>query len=473
MVADGVTGFKISLLIPVALCLFASTCSAASFSLVWDDNVDSVSGYRIYMREKSSGEFARIWEGPENRHVLDDTALRYDTVYVFVVRAFNYYGESGNSNPVEYIKQVSPGALDDDDDNDGMPNIWEISHGLNSKDLGDAGQDPDGDGLDNLGEFEMGHDPFSKEIGLGRAVILQPVNDVLCIDFSEKFIANYASGVSKEIHTQTVWQIAQTSSFDSLDLDITSSGSLTELSIPETVLKPNSTYIVRARYIDGVGLSDRYWPWSYPVTFYTCGLPGGDENWNQIPDDQEPDNLLVGEMAVTLPDNSGTIYFDTASNAKTIEALTRVPGTDIPVQDVSPGELVWGMFAFRVIPENSNQPLVLNIQCSKPLPHNAVWYKYDGVNGWHDYSEFVTFSEDRTSLAIELMDGGLGDADGVANGVIVDPSGPVVPASGDDPVEVESNSGSGGGGCFISSISADDVNWKTPALLYSWLRELF
>lgn len=449
--------------------MFVSTSSAAFFTLAWDENVETVSGYRIYMREKSSGGFTRFWEGPQNRHKVDDTDLRYDTVYVYVVRAFNAYGESGNSNEVEYRKQVSPGALDDD--NDGMPNAWELFHGLNSNDPRDAGIDSDGDGLDNLGEFEMGHDPFSKEGGPGRAGILQPVNNGPCIESSVKVTAGYASGVSKETHTQTFWQVAQTSSFDSLVLNILSNCCLTELSIPETVLKPNSTYFTRVRYIDRFGQSDRYWPWSQTVIFNTCTLPGGDENGNQIPDDQEPDDLLPGEMAVTLADDSGKIYFDTAFNAKTIEAVKRISGSDIPAQDMLPGDLVWGMFAFRVIPDNFHQPLVLNLQSSKPVPNNAVWYKYDVVNGWQDYSEFASFSEDRTSLSIELLDGGYGDADGVANGVIVDPSGPVVPAPGHDPVEVES--GSGGGGCFISSISTDDLYRKSLVLFYSWLRELF
>ena len=49
---------------------------------------------------------------------------------------------------------------------------------------------------------------------------------------------------------------------------------------------------------------------------------------------------------------------------------------------------------------------------------------------------------------LELKDGDYGDADGVANGIIVDPSGPGTgPAGGAAP------SSGGGGGCFIGEVS--------------------
>ena len=46
-----------------------------------------------------------------------------------------------------------------DSDNDGMPDAWEIAHGLNPNDPSDADQDRDGDGLTNLQEYQLGTDP--------------------------------------------------------------------------------------------------------------------------------------------------------------------------------------------------------------------------------------------------------------------------------------------------------------------------
>jgi hypothetical protein len=51
-----------------------------------------------------------------------------------------------------------------DSDGDGMPDDWEIAHGLNPHDPADASADPDGDRMSNLEEYIAGtdpHDPLS------------------------------------------------------------------------------------------------------------------------------------------------------------------------------------------------------------------------------------------------------------------------------------------------------------------------
>lgn len=52
---------------------------------------------------------------------------------------------------------------DPDNDNDGMPDDWEKTHGLNRLSSGDALLDPDKDGLTNLKEFMIGTSPKNRD----------------------------------------------------------------------------------------------------------------------------------------------------------------------------------------------------------------------------------------------------------------------------------------------------------------------
>jgi len=92
-------------------------------------------------------------------------------------------------------------------------------------------------------------------------------------------------------------------------------------------------------------------------------------------------------------------------------------------------------------------------------------YKFDPVNSeWLDYSEYAEFSSDRKKVYLTLKDGGFGDADGIENGIIVDPL-----AFGSDS---DSNSSSGSGSdsddslmpdnmsCFIAAASSDAGNMQ-------------
>jgi len=59
--------------------------------------------------------------------------------------------------PTAFSFNLTVGAADSD--GDGMPNDWELSHGLNPNDPADAGADGDQDGLTNLQEYLAGTDP--------------------------------------------------------------------------------------------------------------------------------------------------------------------------------------------------------------------------------------------------------------------------------------------------------------------------
>lgn len=98
-----------SLLTPISI---LADCQV---TLQWDAVTDAnISGYRIYLRtEGDSYDYEwPEWQGTETQHIVPE--LDEDTVYYFVVRAYDGSGnESVNSNEVQFAYNgvsEAPGA---------------------------------------------------------------------------------------------------------------------------------------------------------------------------------------------------------------------------------------------------------------------------------------------------------------------------------------------------------------------------
>jgi hypothetical protein len=75
------------------------------------------------------------------------------------VRVYNDPATFGGDYEALYEELLAKWVLSDDTDGDGMSDDFEDLNGLDKLDPGDAGEDPDTDGLDNLGEFEAKSNP--------------------------------------------------------------------------------------------------------------------------------------------------------------------------------------------------------------------------------------------------------------------------------------------------------------------------
>ncbi|MBI4826250.1 MAG: hypothetical protein HY807_07490 [Nitrospirae bacterium] len=115
-----------------------------------------------------------------------------------------------------------------------------------------------------------------------------------------------------------------------------------------------------------------------------------------------------------------------------------------------PNNLIFGLFDIEVAVPNHGDTATVTIQLPAPAPAGYVWYKYSPVGGWHEFMfDGQTGAEiNGSTVTLHFIDGGRGDDDGIANGVIVDPSG-----LGEDSSSGTAGSGGAGNksGCFIAT----------------------
>jgi hypothetical protein len=252
-------------------------------------------------------------------------------------------------------------------------------------------------------------------------------------------------------HARTRWQISETSDFSSLVLDITTDTNLYSLNVPEFVLDEDSIYYWRVRFVDNRNTNSN---WSESWSFETEESLVIDDNKNGIPDDQEV-NASVDLNGDGIPDVDqpdvikcvntidGSVQIGILG-VQNVDSILSLKAIDPDTIDDKPDEALLGLVSFKLKLADPNDPIAkVEVLLSVPAADD-VWYKYDSINGWQDYSSHAEFNPDRTRVTLTFTDGGFGDADGTANARIVDPSGPTASS-------VTVFGGGGGGGCFIGT----------------------
>ncbi|MGD8676235.1 MAG: hypothetical protein PVG81_10565 [Desulfobacterales bacterium] len=274
-----------------------------------------------------------------------------------------------------------------------------------------------------------------------------------------------------DFHYQTHWQVGLDSSFATPLLDLVSPVSLTTLILPGSVLTEEAVYYWRVRYFDSYEAGSE---WSETFAFKTTPT-SRDGNGNGIPDALELDAASLADLdqngipdvsqisdqfkALNTIDGSGQIAFETTNPNDIIVFVESCDPEAYPDEggQSKPGDIRFGLLSFRLRIQNIGAAVTVAVYFSAPLPDSYKWYKYDLVKGWHIYTDAV-FSADRRSLTFTLTDGGDGDTDGLANGIIVDPAGAGSNVTGAVATPISGSAGIGGSGgvCFIAA-AADTV----------------
>ena len=284
-------------------------------------------------------------------------------------------------------------------------------------------------------------------------------------------IAGFSDPDTDDNHAATRWQIAADLAFENLILDITSDANtanqyLVSFQVPAGSLTGQATYYWRVMVKDDRATNALWSTWSQSFQFTTADPVIADNNGNGVPDEVEPetsdldadgqnDNDQPFMRVFTTGNDGNQIGIKTVGGVDLINYFAPVDPANLPVAN-SPQYFPYGLMNLNLQLTEIGGKAIIEIYWPNQQDTQHRWYKYDPLNGWYEYPVFI----DGDKYILEIVDGGYGDADGIANGIIVDPIGMSLDAtdisSSGSSMGLDSYS-SGGGGCFIESSRYDEV----------------
>lgn len=170
---------------------------------------------------------------------------------------------------------------------------------------------------------------------------------------------------------------------------------------------------------------------------------------------------IISAFKVNVIDNcitnfpNATVTFKSATNENmgmrvvngSMTSLLPVDPLTLTNNSNKPANVMYGLMNIQIKVANPGDTAAVTVFLPAPAPAGHKWFKYSQQRGWYDFSDYATFNADRTQVTLTLVDGGPGDDDGVANGVIIDPSG----LASDTPASAS------GGGCFIATAAYGSI----------------
>jgi hypothetical protein len=302
-----------------------------------------------------------------------------------------------------------------------------------------------------------------------QPIIISPYHGEADVSLTPELSTGQFYDPDGDAHGRTRWQISSTPGDFSegfLVLGVDTDFHLTSLIVPRSVLDEETTYYWRVRFYDSKNSGSE---WSDICSFRTLFSGDDVDPRNGLPDDQEVNGTLDLDGDGTADINQGdikcvnTVVEDgqigvkAGQNVVSIESVKSIDPESLPGTSQRPDEMPFGAISFKLSVANPGDTAEVTIYLSEPAPSGAQWYKYDSINGWQaDALRILSvFSDDRQSVTLLLEDGDYGDADGVRNGIIVDPGGIGLSytSEGED-TDSAGGSGGGGGGCFISTTAS-------------------
>jgi hypothetical protein len=132
--------------------------------------------------------------------------------------------------------------------------------------------------------------------------------------------------------------------------------------------------------------------------------------------------------------------------------------SSLPATEEMPEDMIFGLLDLNVKTDTPGATVTLTIFLPQAAPAGYKWYKFNPrTNVWTDYTattdtsgaKGAVFNAARDQVTLTLVDGGIGDDDGIRNGMIEDPSGlgAAIASLG----SIGFNDFGAGGSCFIDA----------------------
>ena len=200
--------------------------------------------------------------------------------------------------------------------------------------------------------------------------------------------------------------------------------------------------------------------WSFTTIAQT---PDTDDDGVEDGEDDHPRD----KKKATPPSSRGRGKFLVDISADASASLGNVEGiSDASIELNQTGkpssfEFVDGMVRYTVEGVPPGGTVAVKVTCPGGIPSGSKVYRSD-ARGFHEVAGAVI---NGSTVTLTLTDGGTGDADGLPNGVIVDPVGVAVPvASGTGSIDLGAEAA--GGGCSVAGAGG---GWKEAVGSYGLL----
>jgi len=138
----------------------------------------------------------------------------------------------------------------------------------------------------------------------------------------------------------------------------------------------------------------------------------------------QPVTNNVPQSIQQVPPSTGGGMATFATGAGSISNLATVAENTLPATGKPTGvSFPYGLFSFNINSIVPGSTVIVTITLPSALPAGSQYWKFQN-NAWVNMTPYLGSNDGDNVITLTLKDGGPGDSDGVANGIIVDPGGP-------------------------------------------------